>query len=41
MIRLNSPWFCFDKAGKSYVFDSVNIVKELISFWKILHFITT
>ena len=26
IIRLNSPWFCFNKPGKSYVFDSVNIV---------------
>ena len=41
MIWLKSPWFCFDKAGKSYVFDSVNIVKELISFWKIPPFLAT
>ena len=34
-IKLNSSCFCFDKAGKTYVFDSVNVIKEVISFWKI------
>ena len=36
IIRLNSSWFCFHITGKSYVFDSVNGIEEIISFWKIL-----
>ena len=31
-MRLSSPWLCFDKAHKVYVFDSVNAVKEFLSF---------
>ena len=27
--------FCFDRADRSSLFDSVNAVKELISFWEI------